>query len=84
MTLTIDVAGRIVIPKSMRDQIGLSAGSELEIHLKDGRLELEPVSKVRLERRGGHLVAVLREGTPPMPAELVEKTLNDLREGRIR
>ena len=51
MTLTIDTAGRIVIPKSMRDQIGLSAGSELEIHLKDGRLELEPVSKVRLERR---------------------------------
>lgn len=45
MTLAIDTAGRVVIPKSMRDQIGLSAGSEMEIHLKDGRLELEPVSK---------------------------------------
>lgn len=84
MTLTIDSAGRVVIPKTMRDQIGLTAGSELEIHLKDGRLELEPISKVRLERRGGRLVAVLPEGTPPMPADLVEKTLNDLREGRIR
>ena len=84
MTLTIDSAGRVVIPKTMRDQIGLTAGSELEINLKDGRLELEPVSKVRIERQGGRLVAVLAEGTLPMPANAVDNLLKDLREGRIR
>jgi AbrB family looped-hinge helix DNA binding protein len=31
MTLTIDGAGRVVIPKPIRDKLGLQAGSTLEL-----------------------------------------------------
>ena len=84
MNTTIDGAGRVVIPKALRDQMGLTAGSELEILFNNGRLELASVSKVRLERRGSRLVAVVPEGTPAMAAGTVESVVTGLREGRIR
>lgn len=41
MKATIDAAGRIVVPKSMRLALGLKAGQLLEIYAGDGRLEIE-------------------------------------------
>jgi AbrB family looped-hinge helix DNA binding protein len=58
MRTTIDAAGRVVIPKPLRDELGLRAGIEVELTLRDGRIELEPVSKpVRLVERDGFLAA---------------------------
>jgi AbrB family looped-hinge helix DNA binding protein len=58
MRTTIDAAGRVVIPKPMRDELGLRAGIEVELTLRDGLIELEPVSKpVRLVERDGFLAA---------------------------
>jgi AbrB family looped-hinge helix DNA binding protein len=59
MRTTIDMAGRIVVPKVLRDELGLTGGQELEITARDGRLELEPPPvPMHLERRGAVLVAV--------------------------
>jgi AbrB family looped-hinge helix DNA binding protein len=57
MTLTIDRAGRVVIPKPIRDKLGLRAGSTLEmIETFDG-LSLKPAEeKSPFERRGRFLV----------------------------
>ncbi len=41
MRTTIDAAGRIVVPKALRDAMGLSAGRNLDIVFTDGRLEIE-------------------------------------------
>ncbi|HEX8739005.1 MAG TPA: AbrB/MazE/SpoVT family DNA-binding domain-containing protein, partial [Casimicrobiaceae bacterium] len=41
MQTTIDRAGRIVVPKSLREALGLEAGQLLEIRAGDGRLEIE-------------------------------------------
>ena len=41
-TLTVDKAGRIILPKSMRDQMHLTAGSNLEAELVGGRLQISP------------------------------------------
>ena len=84
MTTTIDNAGRIVIPKAMRDQMGLTGGMEIEVELKDGKLEIEPKSIVTYEKRGRFLVAVVPPGTPIPDHDIIAETLNNLREGRIR
>ncbi|MFW6090357.1 MAG: AbrB/MazE/SpoVT family DNA-binding domain-containing protein [Actinomycetota bacterium] len=42
MRSAIDSAGRVVIPKALRDALGLSAGQPLEISERDGRLEIVP------------------------------------------
>ena len=49
MTVTIDKSGRILIPKTLRDRLGLAAGVELEIDVHDAgdgapAIELRAVS----------------------------------------
>lgn len=41
MRTTIDSAGRIVVPKPMRDAMGLGPGQIIDIVFTDGRLEIE-------------------------------------------
>ena len=43
MQVTIDSAGRVVVPKALRDQLGLSPDTQLEIDVVDGHLELAPL-----------------------------------------
>lgn len=42
MRVAIDKAGRVVVPKSVRDALRLTAGAELELTVVDGRIELDP------------------------------------------
>lgn len=80
MRTTIDKAGRVVVPKAMRDALGLQGGEILEIVLVDGRLEIEaPPTPVRLEERDGHWVAVPERPLPPLTQELVRDTLERIR-----
>ena len=80
MRIAIDAAGRIVVPKSMRDALGLVPGQELELEMRDGRLELEvPPTPMRLEERDGGLVAVPLEPLPPLTAEQVRDVLEQTR-----
>lgn len=58
MRTTIDKAGRLVIPASIRDRAGLSPGTELEITLDEFGLRLERVAPgPRLMKVGRRLVA---------------------------
>lgn len=85
MRTTIDRAGRVVVPKVLRQAIGLEPGAEIELTASDGRIELEPAPlEVRLERRGALLVAVPSRPTPALPAALVERTVSALRTARRR
>lgn len=43
MRTTIDKAGRIVVPKRLRDRLGLVAGTEIEIDEDGAGLRVEPV-----------------------------------------
>lgn len=80
MRTTIDRAGRVVIPKAVRDAIGLRAGQELEIEAREGRIEIEVApSAMRLERRGRGLVAVPEKELPELSAEEVRAALERVR-----
>jgi len=52
----IDAAGRIIVPKALRDELGLEPGRALEIRARDGGLVIEPLlTQVSLVRRGKRL-----------------------------
>lgn len=58
MKATIDSVGRIVIPKALRDALGLVPGSSVEISRYGAGLQLVPGGRTaRLVEEGGVLVA---------------------------
>lgn len=80
MKVAIDAAGRIVVPKSLRQALGLKPGQILEIRAGDGRLEIEiAATPMRLEKRGKGVVAVPEGELPALTAEQVRETLERTR-----
>jgi AbrB family looped-hinge helix DNA binding protein len=55
MHATIDKAGRLVIPKQLRDHIGLRPG-EVEVFAEGTGLRVEPLAAESLDERDGRLV----------------------------
>jgi AbrB family looped-hinge helix DNA binding protein len=81
MKSTIDRAGRVVIPKIIREAAGLKPGSPLKIEYRDGRVEIERKSpKPRLVKKGPVLVATV----PGVPKVSVDEANEWLRQSRDR
>ena len=81
MSTTIDSAGRIVIPKAVRDAMGLTPQTPIDISFSDGRIVIEytPV-EIDVVVEGGLPLAVPRH---PMPA-LTDEVLRRAREATRR
>jgi len=80
MKATIDTAGRIVVPKALRQALGLKPGQPLEIRAGDGRLEIEIAStSMRLQKRGKGVVAVPDAELPALTADQVRETMERIR-----
>lgn len=80
MKATIDSAGRLVVPKALRDALGVRPGQELEVQLKDGRLEVEvPATLMHLRKKGKSLAAVPLAKLPPLTIDQVRETLERVR-----
>lgn len=83
MSIAIDSAGRLVIPKAVRDAAGIRPGTPLEVRFRDGRIEIEPAPlEVSVEIRAGVAVASSKEPVPVMSAEIVGATRDRLRDER--
>jgi AbrB family looped-hinge helix DNA binding protein len=81
-TLTIDKAGRIVLPKPVRDELQLSPGDSLEVDSSEERVILRPVrGNGRIYKKQG--VWVFDSGEP-LGVDVVNKTLRRVREERDR
>jgi AbrB family looped-hinge helix DNA binding protein len=81
MRVTIDKAGRIVVPKTVRERFGLHAGAEVEIEETGSGIVLSPVeSEPALVRQDGMLVYT---GKIPPGIDHTKLVEND-REERIR
>jgi AbrB family looped-hinge helix DNA binding protein len=84
MKTTIDRAGRLVVPKKIREEAGVTPGSEVTIRVADGRIEIEPAPlEVRLVKRGRLTVAVPRKRVSPLTDETVRRTLDRLRRRKV-
>jgi AbrB family looped-hinge helix DNA binding protein len=71
MRATIDAAGRIVVPKALREQLGFAPGTELEIEAVDGRLEVGIPSRVRVEDE-----RFVADDAEPLTAEQVRELVD--------
>jgi len=80
MRTAIDGVGRVVIPKALRDAMGLTAGQALEIAERDGRLEIVPAATpMTLVDEGDGVVAVADADMPVLTTDLVRETLERTR-----
>ncbi|MGH2554196.1 MAG: AbrB/MazE/SpoVT family DNA-binding domain-containing protein [Actinomycetota bacterium] len=80
MRTTIDAAGRVVVPKGLREALGLRGGQEIEVSLRDGWIQIEPISSpVRLVKRGRVLVAEPEVPVPPLTGDEVREALERVR-----
>jgi AbrB family looped-hinge helix DNA binding protein len=80
MRTAIDAAGRVIVPKALRDELGLTAGRELEIRARDGVLVIEPVpTPVSLVKRGKRLVAKPKTALPALTQDEVRAALEGSR-----
>lgn len=79
MRTTIDAGGRVVIPKPVRDRLGLHPGAEVEVVEADGKVEISPaVAPIEVVEVAGRLVA-RGEGLPPLTDETVRETIERTR-----
>jgi AbrB family looped-hinge helix DNA binding protein len=78
--LTIDKAGRVVIPKPLRKELHLEAGDSLEMDTAGEQITLRPVRGTGpLTREQG--VWVFHSGHP-LPASITDDILHQIREER--
>src|SRR5580704_6244350 len=78
--VTIDKAGRIVLPKPVRDELQLSPGDSLEVDSSEERVILRPVrGNARIYKKQG--VWVMHGGTP-LSEDVIEKTRQQIRRDR--
>jgi AbrB family looped-hinge helix DNA binding protein len=74
MRATIDAAGRMVVPKPLRDELGFRPGDELELTAVDGRLEVAVPTKVRVEE-AAHGVRFVADGAEALSAEQIRELI---------
>ena len=80
--VTLDRAGRVVLPKAVRDEMHLSPGDTLDLTVKGDEVTLRPRrGATPLHKERG--VWVFRTGTP-LTADDTEDTLRTIRAQRHR
>ncbi len=80
-TITVDKAGRVVLPKPVRDKLQLQAGDSLELDSSGGEIVLRPIRRtVQMRLRDG--IWVFRTGQP-ISAASVNETIRQARDERL-
>jgi AbrB family looped-hinge helix DNA binding protein len=80
MDTTIDAQGRIVVPKALRERLGLTAGQRLTIEESDGGVRVSvPSQRMKIVERDGVSVLQPEHELPPLTAEAVREMLESLR-----
>ena len=81
-TLTVDKAGRVVLPKPVRDELQLSAGDSLELETSEDQIVLRPVrNRVGMRKKQGIWVLDFDEA---ISAADTNQVLHDIRSQRER
>lgn len=69
-----------MIPKPIRDRLGLAPGGAIEVREREGKVEIEAApTPMRLERHEHGSAAVPDTELPPLTDEMVRATLERVR-----
>jgi AbrB family looped-hinge helix DNA binding protein len=80
MRIAIDSVGRLVVPKALRAELGISGPTELDVVARDGVIELAVADvPARIEDRGGDPVIVTDEPIKPLTVEDVRAAIDRVR-----
>ena len=80
MKSTIDRAGRVIIPKPLRDRMGWLGGEQLEILEVDGVIEIRPAPiQMKVVETDDGPVIVATQPVPPVTDDDVRRTIERLR-----
>jgi AbrB family looped-hinge helix DNA binding protein len=80
MRTTIDGGGRIVVPKALRDAIGLTAGRVIDLVYADGKIEIEVApAEVAVDTSDGLPKIVPSAELPPLSDDAVRDTIEATR-----
>jgi AbrB family looped-hinge helix DNA binding protein len=80
MRVAIDAVGRVVIPKSLRDELGFDGPASLELIATDGRLELTVAdAPAHVEERDGLPVIVADEPMAPISVAETREAIERVR-----
>lgn len=80
MRIAIDAAGRLVVPKRLRDELGIAGPAELEAAARDGVIELTvPDVVARVEDRDGTPVIVADQPSEPLTVGEVRAAIDRVR-----
>jgi AbrB family looped-hinge helix DNA binding protein len=80
--ITIDKAGRVVIPKPVREELHLEPGDSLEMERVGEQITLRPLRGAAPLRKE-HGVWVFYGGRP-IPASVTDRVIQEIREERDR
>ena len=80
MRTTIDRAGRLVVPKPIRDKLRIPAGAEVDVEEHDGVIEIRPLAaSVHIRDTAAGPVIEPVEPLPVLTDEVVQATIDALR-----
>ena len=80
MRVAIDGVGRVVIPKPLREELGITGPTELELTTVNGALELTvPYTHAWVEERDGLPVIVTEQPLPQLDQDTVRAVLESVR-----
>ena len=79
MRTTMDKAGRIIIPKELRDYLGFVPG-EVELTADGAALRVEPVGYGQIVEEDGHFFIAAVEGAEPPSDEQIRKWRTEYRD----